>query len=277
MQEEGSQATVAPQKTVTQIPRPATEYYLQRGHKGELPPVWRPRCIWFQMDEDHHSTMDEWWLPESARGVVFVKGQTYFIQGDFVYYDERTVDGGVTWTAVGTSWNPKSPFYEAYASEIEAQDVGTTEGVLGAYMPQVTDGEADAPVSDDPPCGPLGMPSSYATASPMDLGNAWPDSDDEECVLHFDDAATLAKCYNIAVGANPSNTVTEPTRALEVLVEGCGAIEQGVAEDAGEGRKLASHPIGCEAPSLRGRNPFRFAVRLLKRLLKLGNNIFKRG
>ncbi len=63
---------------------------------------------------------------------------------------------------------------------------------------------------------------------------------------------------------------------MEGCAAACGATEQGVAEDAGEGRKLASHPIGCEA-SLRGRNPFRFAVRLLKRLLKFGKNIFMQG
>ncbi len=94
--------------------------------------------------------------------------------------------------------------------------MNSTEGVLDAHMPQFTDGETEAPVTGDPSRGPLPMPSSYATASPVDLGNAWPDSDDEECVLHFDDAATLAKYYNCAVGVNPSYSVPNHLRTDEL-------------------------------------------------------------
>jgi hypothetical protein len=91
-------------------------------------------------------------------------------------------EGGAAWNLLAFRMNPEAPCFTPRASEHQPEHVSFTEHMLDTRKQVFPVGEAHA----DPSIAPT---------------NAWNgmalyDSDDEECCLHFDDAATLKQYYS---------------------------------------------------------------------------------
>jgi hypothetical protein len=254
MQEEGrqAQATVALRDTLDGFRRTSTQYYLQRGHSGEKPPLWRPPRIPVTMHVPSSPTHTS--ACAAAPPVAFTDAWSDD-SGDecTLHFDDAATllqyyscDSRAHLPPVGrehgrvTSWVEELPSSPAAAGSCGLHD-GSSSGVL-------SETQSDEASSWSP------------TASVVLLEGSIPD---EGRVA--EDGGKGSECGEY--GALEGDGCVP---LCEVLVD-CGAVnEQGVAEDGRE-----SHEPGSEVSS-RGWNPFRWALRALKRLVQFASSLFKR-